>query len=121
MARDTLLTANEVVVQLSHLGAELDGVVSALKEADVDAARKRLAADLAESNAFVNANGAMDLRRHLARIAAAPQEEQAIVAEAAVRYLRQRIASIGLRIEVGRSYGAAVRAEVRALGGADGP
>ena len=121
MARDTLLTSNEVVQQLSRLGTQLDGAVEALKDADQDAARKRLAADLAESNAFVNAEGPMDLRRHISRIAAGPMEEQAVVAESVARYLKQRIYAIGLRVEIGRSYGAAVRAEVRGLGGQDGP
>jgi hypothetical protein len=121
MARDTLLTSNEVVVQLSRLGTELDGVVAALKEAEQDAVRKRHEADMAESRAFVGADGAMEMRKHLARIAADKFEGDALVAEAVVRYLRQRINAISTRIEIGRSYGAAVRAEVRALGGADGP
>ena len=89
--------------------------MTALKAADLDATEKRHAADMAESLAFVRAEGSMDLRKHLARIEAGPLEKEALVAEAVVRYLRQRINAIATRIEVGRSAGAALRAELSAL------
>jgi hypothetical protein len=44
---------------------------------------------------------------------------EADVSEAVVRHLRRQIDAIKTRIDVGRSYGAAVRAEL-ALGGQDG-
>ncbi len=112
---DQLLTANEVVVALSKLGAELDATVTALKQAELDAANKRHEADQAESRAFVAADGSMDLRKHLARLAAGKQEQEALVAEAVCRYLKTRIRAIEVRVEIGRSYGAAVRAELAAL------
>lgn len=112
---DALLTANDVVRQLAELGRELDGAVRALKHAEHEAVRKRHAADLVESRAFVAAEGSVTLRKHLARIAADNAEEEALVAEAAVRWLRARIRSIDTRIEIGRSYGAAVRAELKTL------
>ena len=110
-----LLTPNEVVLRLSELSRQLDAVVTTLREAEVDAAQKRHAADLAESRAFVASEGAMELRKHLARIAAARAEDEALVAEATLRWLRQRIRAIDTAIEVGRSYGAAVRAELKTL------
>lgn len=113
----TVLTANDIVLQLSELGRELDAAVTTLKGAELDAVKKRHAADLAESRAFVNASGPVDQRRHLARIAAAGEQEQAVVAEAVLRYLRARIRAIDTRIEIGRSYGATVRAELKTLGG----
>ncbi len=112
---EQLLTANEVVIALSKLGAELDATVTALKQAELDAANKRHEADQAESRAFVAADGSMDLRKHLARIAAAKQEQEALVAEAVCRYLKTRIRAIEVRVDIGRSYGAAVRAELAAL------
>lgn len=111
-----LLTANEVVLALSKLGAELDATVTALKQAELDAANKRCEADQAESRAFVSADGSMDLRKHLARLAAGKQEQEASVAEAVCRYLKTRIRAIETRVEIGRSYGAAVRAELQTLG-----
>ena len=109
------LTPSAVVLQLAALARELDSTVTALKAADLDATEKRHAADMAESLAFVRAEGSMDLRKHLARIEAGPQEKEALVAEAVVRYLRQRINAIATRIEVGRSAGAALRAELQTM------
>ena len=43
------------------------------------------------------------------------------VAEAVVRHLRRRIDAVKTRIDVGRSYGAAVRAEISLAGHEEGP
>lgn len=112
---DQLLTPNEVVIALSKLGSELDATVTALKAAEMDAAIKRHEADQAESRAFVAADGSMELRKHIARLAAAHQEQEAVVAEAVCRYLKTRIRAIEVRVDIGRSYSAAVRAELAAL------
>lgn len=112
---DATLTPAQVVRQLSELGRELDTTVRLLKDAEVDAVEKRHAADMAESHAFVGADGSMELRKHTARIAADRHEHDALVAEALVRHLRKRIDAIQTRIEIGRSYNAAVRAELNAL------
>lgn len=115
MDQDAQLTANRVVGQLAELGRELDSVVRTLKDVELEAVRKRHGADLAESHAFVQAAGSVDLRRHLARIAVAKQEEEAVVAEAVVRYLRTRLRALDTRIEIGRSMGAALRSELKTL------
>lgn len=112
---DSLLTPQQVVKQLSELGRELDTSVQMLKDLEVAAVLKRHAADMAESNAFVSAAGPMEMRKHLARIAADRFEDEALVAEALVRHMRTRIRAIDTRIEIGRSYGAAVRAELKTL------
>jgi uncharacterized protein (UPF0261 family) len=112
---DALLTPNSVVIQLAELSRDLDHTVRLLKDADLDAVTKRHTADLAESHAYVQAEGSQELRKHLARIATDRQEQEAVVAEAVVRYLRQRLNAIGVRIDVGRSVGAALRAELAAL------
>jgi hypothetical protein len=114
------LTPLEVVRQLGELTVQLDRTVSALKLAERDMAEKRHAADIAESRAFLAADGAMELRKHKARVAADRQEQDALVAEALVRVLRQEIRAIDTRIDVGRTYGATVRAEFKTLSyGAD--
>lgn len=113
-------TANQVVANLSSLTEELRRIVSSFRVAERDAAEKRHAADMVESRAFLAADGAMDLRKHVARVAADRAEGEALVAEALVRVLRAEIRSIETRIEVGRTYGATVRAELKTLGyGAD--
>lgn len=114
-------TATEVVRNLSVLTEELRRTVTAFRAAERDAAVKRHAADMVESRAFLNATGAMDLRKHEARVAADQAEQEALVAEALVRVLRAEIRSIETRIEVGRTYGATVRAELATLGYGDTP
>ena len=106
-----LLTPNEVVLQLAELGRELDASVRTLREAELDAVQKRHTADLVESRAFVDAEGSAELRKHLARLGAAKAEDEALIAESVVRYLRTKIRAIELRVEIGRSMGASLRSE----------
>jgi hypothetical protein len=117
---DGLPTPNEVVLQLAKLTRDLDGIVEQLRLADIDAIRKRHAADLAESHAFLDAEGSMDIRKHEARLKAADKEMDALVAEALVRHLRKKLDAVDKRIEVGRSMGTTVRAELKTLGYQEG-
>lgn len=117
---DALLSPNDVVRQLSSLGRELDAAVTMLKDAEVEAVQKRHHADMVESRAFLAAEGSMELRKHAARVEADKQEEEALVAEAVVRHMRTHIRAIDTRIEIGRSYGAAVRAELKTLSAMEG-
>lgn len=112
-------TATEVALNLARLARELDQTVRALEMADRDATEKRVAADLAFSRAFIAEQGSVDQRKHLATIATHQQRLAADVADALVRHLRRQLDALKVRIDVGRSYGAAVRAEI-ALGGQDG-
>lgn len=116
-----LLTPNAVVHRLADLSRELDQVVKLLKDAELDAVEKRHAADVCESRAFVSADGSMDLRKHTARLAAEGKEHDALVAEALVRHLRKSIDAIQTRIDIGRSMGASLRAELSALPYGDTP
>ena len=109
------LTPRTVLAQLSSLARQLDHTVDLLKEADLEAMMARHAADVAESTAFLSAEGPVEARKHKARLATDKLEERALQAEAVVRYLRNRINALGTRIEVGRSAGAALREELRAL------
>ncbi len=111
-------TPVDVVRHLGELTRELGDLTEALAISELDAARKRHAADLAESKAFLTAEGPMDVRRHTARVAAAAEEEAALVLEAVVRATRARIRAVQTRVDVGRSYGATMRAELQTLGGA---
>ncbi|HEX5347892.1 MAG TPA: hypothetical protein VFW64_12460 [Pseudonocardiaceae bacterium] len=114
-------TAGDVVRNLSALTEELRVKVAAFRAAEKDAAEKRHAADMIESRAFLAADGPMDVRRHTARVAADQAEQDALVAEALVRVLRAEIRAVETRIEVGRTYGATVRAELKTLNYQDTP
>lgn len=109
-------TANEVVRNLAELTRELRDKTSAYRTAEHDAAMKRHAADLAEARAFLAADGSVEFRKNTAKVAADRQEGDALVAEALVRILKAEIRSIETRIDVGRTFGATVRAELRTLG-----
>ena len=106
----------EVVKHLTALTEELRGKTAAIRKAERDAAEKRHIADMTESRAFLNADGAMELRKHSARVTADQREAEAKVAEALVRVLRTEIRAIETQIDVGRTYGATVRAEFKTLG-----
>ena len=111
----TLLTPQRVVEQLRDLALELDRLVNMLEAADVESVTKRHDADLAESRAFLEAEGSVDARKHTARLAVANLEEDALVAEALVRNIKQRIKAVETRIDVGRSMGTSLRAEMTSI------
>ncbi len=105
-------TPTEVVLALAKLARELDQTVKALEMADRDATEKRAAYDLAFSRAFIGEAGSIDHRKHLAVIACHDQRLAADVADAVVRHLRRAIDALKVRVDIGRSYGAAVRSEL---------
>lgn len=113
------LTPNEIAANLADLARELARVVAAIEHAELDAAKKRAAYDLAFSQAFLAADGSMDLRKHQAVTETYEQRIAADVADTVVRHLRRKIDEIKTRISTGQSVGAAVRAELK-LAGLDG-
>lgn len=113
------INATEVALQLAQLARDLDATVKALHLADEDATEKRHAANLAYAHAWRNAEGTLDARKYSAFILTADLAKDADLADVIVRHLRRQIDAIKTRVDVGRSYGAAVRAEI-ALGQAGG-
>lgn len=108
--------ANEVALNLANLSRELDRVKDALNSADMDAVIKREDSKLAESKAFLKAEGAMDFRKHTAIVATHDERLAAETAEAIVRGLTRSMRTLQSRIDVGRSIGAGVRAEASIAG-----
>lgn len=109
-------SAMDVMRTLGDLTKTLDDLVNDLESAELQWAHAEAAADAKESRAFIRADGSMDLRKHLARVAAETERTDARIAEATVRALKARMRAIELRVEVGRSFGAALRAEAGAAG-----
>lgn len=104
-------TANQVAMQLAGLARDLDLTVRQLQQAEVEAVDKRHAADLAEAHAYLSAEGSVENRKRLAFVAVERLIHEAETAEAVVRHLRRRIDVTKTRVEIGRSLGAALRAE----------
>jgi len=113
------LTANDVALQLAELSRQLNALVKEIGKAEIDAVNAREDFTLAHSKAFLRAEGPMDVRKHLAIEATHAERLAAETAEAVVRGLRRQIDSVRVRIDVGRSVGAAVRSEI-SLAGRDG-
>jgi hypothetical protein len=106
-----------IAKQLGVLAVELGKTVAQMQAADLAATKARSRYDFAFSSAFLAAEGPVDVRKHEALVATHDLREEAEVAEALLRHLNRRINEIRVRIDVGRSYGAAVRAEVAAMPG----
>lgn len=113
------LTANDVALQLAELSRQLNTLVKDIGQAEIAAVNAREDFTLAHSKAFLRAEGPMDVRKHLAIEATHSERLAAETAEAVVRGLRRQIDSVRVRIDVGRSVGAAVRSEI-SLAGRDG-
>ena len=84
----------------------------ALGDLDREATELRSAYSLAYALAFVQAEGSMDIRRYLATIATAEQSAAADAAECSVRDKRSQVRAVEKSIDVARSVGALVKAEM---------
>lgn len=113
------LTANDVAAHLAQLARELSGLVAKLEEQEREAVNKREDHTLAMSNAFLAAEGPMDVRKHQAIAQTHVQRLDAELAEALVRGTRRQVDTVKIRIDVGRSMGVAIRSELN-LSGLDG-
>jgi hypothetical protein len=111
-----MTTPNEVVLQLAQLARDLDANVQALESAELEAVTRRHAADLAMSRAFVAALGSVEQRKNDAFIQCERLLLDASTAEAVVRHLKRRSDAIRVRIDVGRTVGSTLRAEMALAG-----
>jgi hypothetical protein len=115
------LTANDVAAQLAKLARQLDDLVRAIGHAETEAVNRREDYTLALSRAFLRAEGAMDVRKHQSIADTHAERLAAETAEALVRGLRRQIDSTRIRVDIGRSLGAALRAEIGLAGAGGAP
>jgi hypothetical protein len=108
----TEITPNQVVTGLMELARELARLSSDLDRIEVEAVNRREDYTLALSRAFLIAEGAMELRKHEAIVRTSPERLAAETAEALVRGRKRQLDSLKVRVDVGRSAAAAVRAEM---------
>lgn len=108
-------TPVEVVQRLSQLVGELRGQVDELERLESMAVVARHAAEVGEAKAFLKAQGSVEVRRKLAIVAVEAERLEADTAEAMLRLCKARIRAIETEIEVGRTYGATVRAEMQTM------
>lgn len=105
------LTSAGIARQLASLARQLDDLVSEVDDAEREAVNAREEYTRRHSRAFLEAEGAMDIRKHTALLDTSDARLAAELAETHVKGLKRRVESIRLRIEIGRSLGAALRAE----------
>lgn len=115
------LTSTNIAHQLAKLARQLDELMDELKQAEKDAIYAREAHTTAYDKAFMAADGAMELRKHQASLDSSEQRVAAELATAQVRDLKQRVESVRLRVEIGRSLNAALRAETGLAGSGGTP
>lgn len=115
MTNATPQTATDVALFLGGLSRELANVTRELGVADRAATHAREKYIMAYAEAFRQTSGNMDVRKQLAIEATHKQRLAAEEADSRVRDLRRQIDAIKVRIDVGRSYGAAVRSELDIL------
>lgn len=112
-----LPTPNEATRQLVALAKEYNRVLRQYGEVQKVAAAARSDAVKAEAQAFLTAEGAMDMRKWQARLDASDELFQADLAERIVYVIRERMRHLEIRIEVGRTIAATAREEFRGLPG----
>jgi hypothetical protein len=111
------LTPNAVTLQLAQLSRDLDQLVDDIDTAEVLAINVREDYTMAFAKAFLSTTGSVDVRKNLTLETTHEPRLAAELAEQHVKALRRQIDSVRIRIDVGRSLGAALRAEFNNLGG----
>lgn len=100
---------------LGAIVSEMGKLVDELAAADMEATRAKAEYDRAVAIAFRQASGSIEARRHIATETCHGRRLAADEAASRVRSLRSRIKHLEVRIDVGRSFGAALRAEAAAV------
>jgi hypothetical protein len=95
---------------------ELHAIVEELRAAEHAAITARHAANVGEWKGFLAAEGAEYRRKYTARLKVADLIFAAEVAEAEVRHLSRLLREADKRVDVGRTYSADLRAELKTLG-----
>lgn len=107
-------TQLEIVKRLSELSRMLDAATAEIAELDEAAVRAKAAYESAHARAFLSAEGSVDARKMQATLLSADLWLQMEMAQALHRACRERIRTIGVQIEVGRSMSAATRSQFAA-------
>lgn len=105
----------EVATYLSGLGWELDQLTRDINEADGEFVVAKERYTQARAVSYRHATGTGPAREAISTETTHLQRLAAEEAELRVRQLRRRIDAIKIRIDIGRSFGAAIRAELEAI------
>ena len=109
---DQQLTPNAVALQLAQLTRELDTLVQQMDEKEKAAVNAREDYTMAYAKAYLSGEGSIEARKHNATVETHDERIRAELAEQLVKGLRRQVDTLRLRVDVGRSLGAALRAEI---------
>jgi hypothetical protein len=112
-----LPTQAQINARLTYIQNDLDTAREELREAIIAHAAAVRTATLTEAETFMRATGAMDLRKWVARKAAADDQFQVGVALATLEAARARLFNLRDQLNATQTLSANVRAELNALGG----
>ena len=107
----------DIAKWLGQLIRQLDAKVAEYAQLSDEAAAARKHAEVSFARAFLGATGSMDLRRQIAMRDAADARFGADIADRKVAACKEAIRALHLKVDVGRTASANVRAELTALGG----
>ncbi len=108
--------ANATALRLGERLRELHAIIEDLRAAEAVAVAARHEANVAEWKGFLAAEGAEYKRKYTARLACAGLIFDAECAEAHVRHLVRALREADKRVDVGRTFSADMRAELKTLG-----
>lgn len=108
---DQLPSPNAIVHRLVELGRLLDKATNDIEQLEEKAVLAKAAHRVANARAFLDAGGAMDLRKELAIAACEDEYLTWQIAEQQVRACKERIYTLREQIEIARSLSAALRSE----------
>lgn len=111
------MNARAFADKLDELLCQLNELLDDIEHAEVTAVQAREDYTQAYSKAFLEAEGAMDARRHQASLKTTAARLNAELAETTVKGLRRQIDSVRLKVDCHRSVGSAMRSELQALQG----
>lgn len=106
------LTPNTVVQGLLGLARELAELSKDLDKIEADAVNAREDFTLAHAKAYLSAEGPVETRKAIAITETHAERLAAELAEALVKGRKRQLDSLRVRIDVGRSAAAALRAEM---------
>ena len=104
----------EIVLRLSELSRLLDKATEDIAVLDEEAVKAKVIAEVAEARAYLEADGSIEARKSQATVKVADLILDAELAAAKHRACRERIRTLGVQIEVGRSLSAATRSQFAA-------
>jgi len=104
----------DVIKRLSELSRLLDAATVEVAECDERAVVAKSAYEVAYARAFLESDGAMDVRKQIAVEKCSDLSFKAEMAAALHRAARERVRTLGVQIEVGRSISSATKSQFMA-------